>query len=251
MNEMRKMLKKIPVLPSVHRRLREKLKAYRRSLISTESIFSDIYRQNAWKGTESISGTGSTADQTDIIVKQLPLLLQKYEVKSMLDLPCGDFHWMKNVDLGSVDYVGADIVSDLINENNKRYGRDRVRFRKLDLIKDELPAVDLIFCRDCLVHLSFSDVLLALQNVCHSNARYLLTTTFADRQENHDILTGEWRTLNIQLAPINLPKPIELINENCSEGNGEYRDKSLGLWAVSEVRESLGVSTGRRSWRRR
>jgi len=237
MSELRKILKKIPVLPALHRKLREKLKAYRRSRVSAEKIFSEIYHQNAWRGTESISGTGSTSDQTETIVRELPLLLQKYEVKTILDLPCGDFHWMKNVELGNIDYVGGDIVTELINENNMHYRRDRVQFRKLDLIKDELPTVDLIFCRDCLVHLSFSDVLRALKNICRSNVLYLLTTTFADRDENRDILTGDWRTLNLRIAPFNMPAPLDLIIERCTEGDGAYSDKALGLWKVDDIRQ--------------
>ena len=59
---------------------------------------------------------------------------------------------MKHVDLGDIDYTGADIVNDLIEEDTEKYERDSVRFRKLNLIKDKLPKVDLLFCRDCPAH---------------------------------------------------------------------------------------------------
>ena len=55
----------------------------------------------------------------------------------MLDIPCGDFRWMRNVDLSNTDYMGADIVNDLIQHNVEKYGREHVRFQKLNLIKDE------------------------------------------------------------------------------------------------------------------
>lgn len=243
MNTLKKILKTIPVLPDLHKRLRTKFKEYRRSRTGVEKIFTDIYHQNAWRGTESISGTGSTADQTDLIVKHIPLLFQRYQVRSMLDLPCGDFHWMQRVDLSGVDYIGGDIVPELINGNNQRYRKSGVQFKKLNLMTDDLPSTDLIFCRDCLVHLSFADARRALQNICRNDIRYLLTTTFTDRQENQDILTGDWRTLNLQLPPFSLPPPLEIINEGCTEGEGAYSDKSLGLWEVAELRSVLKASS--------
>jgi hypothetical protein len=39
----------------------------------------------------------------------------------LLDIPCGDFNWMKLLNLG-VDYIGADIVGELIAENRRRFG---------------------------------------------------------------------------------------------------------------------------------
>ena len=71
----------------------------------------------------------------------------------MLDVPCGDFYWMRLVPL-DVDYTGGDIVSDIVARNQAQYGDERRRFLRLDLLQDPLPAADLIFCRDCLVHLS-------------------------------------------------------------------------------------------------
>lgn len=137
---------------------------------------------------------------------------------------------MQNVDLSGIDYTGADIVSALIEKNKEQYGRDSVRFQKLDLITDPLPSMDLVLCRDCLVHLSYEDIFRALRNVCDSQSKYILTTTFTGRTDNHDIETGQWRTLNLELAPFHLPKPLKIIVEGCTERDGAYADKSLGLW---------------------
>ena len=158
----------------------------------------------------------------------------------MLDIPCGDFNWMKDVNLGDINYTGAEIVNDLINNNIKQYGRDGVRFQKLNLIKDELPKVDLVFSRDCLVHFSFEDIFSALDNLCNnSKSEYFLTTTFTGRTENHDIVTGQWRPLNLELAPFMLPSPLRIIEEGCTENDGNYADKALGLWKIADIRESL------------
>lgn len=201
-------------------------------------VFTDFFRRNKWGGRQSVSGTGSDADQTRVIVQKLPLLLRRLGVRSVLDIPCGDFEWMKQVDLAGIEYIGADIVAPLIEANRRHHARTGIEFRVLDLTCDRLPAVDLVLCRDCLVHLSFVQAQRALANIAASGARYLLTTTFTGRAENVDIPTGKWRALNLQRPPFGLPPPLELINEHCTEKDGRYADKSLGLWSVAALRQA-------------
>lgn len=214
---------------------------------STEAIFTDIFKKNGWCGTESISGTGSDSHQTRIIVNELPFLFRDLGVSTILDAPCGDFHWMQRVELNEIEYIGADIVNELIESNIKKYAKPRIRFQKLNLITDNLPKVDLIFTRDCLVHLSFKEIFEFLKNLCISQSEYFLTTTFTERNNNYDIPTGEWRTLNLQIAPFFLPPPIKIINERCTEDGGKYTDKSLGLWKIADIRKSLLLNTSRGS----
>ena len=107
------------------------------------------------------------------------------------------------------------------------------------LIKDRLPEADMILCRDCLVHFAFDDVFRALRNIAASGATYLVTTHFEGDRENRDIITGEWRPLNLERRPFGFPPPLRLINENCTEGGGNYADKSLGIWRISDLPAAL------------
>jgi hypothetical protein len=240
MNKLKDMARNMPVVRGVYRWLRHHYHALRLRGKSREQVFTEIVRRNVWGSRHSLSGTGSEEEQTRVVVRDLPALVRQFGVVSMLDIPCGDFHWMKAVELGSVDYIGADIVADVIEENNRLYSGETIRFRQLNLIEDRLPRADLVFCRDCLVHFSDADIMRSLQNVCESGAEYLLTTTFTGRTSNFDIPTGGWRALNLQLAPFNLPVPLHVINEQCTEGRGAYADKSLGLWRVRDLRAALG-----------
>ena len=107
------------------------------------------------------------------------------------------------------------------------------------LIENTLQQVDLILMRDGLVHMSYDDIFKSLNNVCNSMSQYLLTTSFTDRQDNGDIITGGWRPLNLEIAPFSLPKPITIINEKCTQGKLSYADKSLGLWKISDIAKIL------------
>jgi len=150
-------------------------------------------------------------------------------------VPCGDFHWFSKTDLELDSYIGGDIIQEIIEKNNQLYRNNWRSFKKLDLIADPLPFADLLHCRDCLVHLSFEDILNAIHNFRNSRITYLLTTTFPECQQNEDITTGDWRIINLEKPPFNFPSPLKIINEKCTEGDGSYADKSLGLWKISDL----------------
>jgi hypothetical protein len=197
--------------------------------------FARIYETNLWGSEVSVSGSGSVDEQTAAIRAKLPVLLQELKVRSMLDLPCGDFGWMREVDLSGIAYTGADIVPDLIARHQHAFTGPSRRFSVLDLTRDALPTVDLVFCRDCLVHLSFLHVWQAISNLKVSGSRWLLTTTFPANPQNNDIEDGDWRLLNFELAPFSFPPPVAVLNEECTEHDGAFADKSLGLWALADL----------------
>ena len=188
---------------------------------------------NAMEDQDSISGPGSSLGNTEAIRKQLPDLFKNFEVSSLLDVPCGDFNWMRLVDLNGVEYIGGDIVPELISRNAERYEKNQVRFMQIDLTHDDLPNVDLILVRDCFIHLANRDIVKALRNIQRSGIKFLLATTYPEHHKNIDIVTGQSRPVNLDRPPFNFPKPIKLIREGLS--NSEYTDKSLGLWKVSEI----------------
>jgi len=84
--------------------------------------------------------------------------------------------------------------------------------------------------------LTFDQAIKAIKNFKKSGSKYLLTTTFTGRSENVDLGNEIWRTLNLELPPFNLPKPKRIINEKCTEFDGIFKDKSLGLWALDDIK---------------
>jgi hypothetical protein len=168
------------------------------------------YATDAWGSSESGSGVGSELGATENVRVYLPELFHRLKVSTFLDAPCGDWNWMRQVDLSGVDYIGADVVPAVIAQNNTRYARSDVRFVDADLTKDDLPAADMIMCRDCWVHLSFQDIAAMLRNFRRTGATWLLVSTTPSHGSNQDQRTSiDWRPLNLRLPPFNFPPEIE------------------------------------------
>ncbi len=77
---------------------------------NTQEVFTKIYQHNIWGESTSVSGLGSTLQHTEYIRKELANLFVKYSIKTITDAPCGDWNWMRMVDLSSYVYNGFDIV---------------------------------------------------------------------------------------------------------------------------------------------
>jgi hypothetical protein len=203
-----------------------------------QAVFQEIHDSNDWGSNSSVSGPGSEIRETEDIRKLLPELVRRLDIKTILDAPCGDFSWMKQVELSGCDYVGADVVLPLINRNQLEYGRPNRSFVRVDLTKEPLPKADLILCRDCLIHLSFKDALATIRNFRRSGGGYLLITTDPTVEANRPIRTGGYRAVNLQLPPFNFPDPRELHRDRYSAKDGQVlidANKSLGLYRLSDL----------------
>lgn len=222
------------------------------NLNEEKRLYTNIYEKNVWGGRQSSSGKGSDIDQTKRIVNRIPSqIIKKYEIKSILDIGCGDLNWIKNIlsQFPDIKYTGIDIVDELIERNKKEFSL--YEFYSLDIMKMGFNDFnyDLVLCRDVLVHYSFNSIVSFLYKIANSNCKYLLTTTFSryDRINKKDIDLNKgisWRTINLVKSPLNLRDPIDIINERCTQidvDGSNFRDKSLGLWSIKEIRNSFGI----------
>lgn len=202
--------------------------------------FDKVYGENKFHGAESLSGEGSSKEATTIVRQELPRIIKRYNIKTILDLPCGDLNWMKFVleKNKSISYTGADVSLIAVKNNQKKF--PQLQFLHLDAVSTKIKSsYDLIFCRDLFVHLPNSEIDLCLKNFKNSGSRWLLTTTFIDRPENIDLVYSEtiveWRPINLEKAPFFLLKPEYLFLEECTEGNGNYTDKAMALYDLRKL----------------
>lgn len=187
---------------------------------------SDIERFNHWdnefkewsnrKTRESSSGVGSSKLNTRNTIMTLNYIKDKYDIKSLIDLPCGDMNWiidfLKNNN--DIKYTGFDISKELVERNNKVFNYN---FIQKDIVVENLDiSADLILCRDLLFHLENENIIDIIQKFKKSGSLYLLTTSFinGDNYTTRIKCKGS-RFFRIDLLsePFNLSKPLEIFDE--------------------------------------
>ncbi len=228
-------------MKKIKKKIRALINYAKDTIVTPEKKFYEIYQNNYWGDAESKSGPGSRIDATKTLRGELQNLLEKYKIKTLIDAPCGDFNWMRLMDMEGFNYIGIDIVKDIIDNNNKKYSSYNKKFIRKNFITEIVPQGDLILCRDCLPHFSNTKIKKAINNFFVSKSTYLLTSTYPECLENIDILTGEWRKINFNLHPFNFPKPLYVINERSPLNleNGQNYDKFLYLYKLSDLRDFI------------
>jgi hypothetical protein len=208
------------------------------SASSAAVAFGNIYQTNEWGASSSRSGPGSTWSATKLLRHQIRRAISELNIRTMLDAPCGDANWICEVAQHLDLYIGIDIVPQLIASNAVFHAERNMAFKVADLTTDQLPKVDAIFSRDCLVHLPLEMAMDGLRRFVFSGSTYLICTTFTGTKENLDtVRPGPWRQLNLEIAPFNFPPPVRLI---CERTAGEpYADKSMGIWRLDDLRHLL------------
>lgn len=183
-------------------------KKYRQALLldTPKERFAAIYDNNFWHSVESGSGRGSKFKNTQTIRTELPTIIDKFHISSIVDAGCGDFNWMRHiVTTTTLTYTGLDIVDSVIAANNKKYASSNIKFIVSDICHEKLPSCDLLIARDCLIHMSYDDIDGFLKNVGVCEYKYLLTTTHVNdkrhRTPNRDIATGGYRKIDVFAPP--------------------------------------------------
>ncbi|UPK68084.1 class I SAM-dependent methyltransferase [Chitinophaga filiformis] len=160
-----------------------------------EQIFSDIYKNNTWGGPsgEFYSGDGTYSPNIHLYINKVVEIINANNIKSVLDIGCGDFAVMSQVvDKVDVNYTGGDVVKDLIDRNRQWFEGPKTKFIQLNAIEDELPKADLVMIRQVLQHLSNGQILKILPKL--SKFRYVLITEHVvvgdDAVPNYDKIPG-------------------------------------------------------------
>lgn len=204
-------------------------------------IFTEIYHTNKWGNSESISGNGSSLAATQGLREALPELLRALSIETLIDMPCGDFHWFKELGYELKHYYGYDIVPDLIEKNQALYGNEQRIFRIKNCLVDPFDAADILFCRDLIIHFSYEDIWRLLENYANSDIPYLLISHNIG-VTNRDIHTGGWRAVNLTLEPFSLPEPRKVIIDQFLEPERDAGTiKAMALWEREDIAQVIAA----------
>jgi len=169
------------------------------SLDQTSSRFQQVYTGNEW---EVGSGLGSLAVNNVPYIKFLQNFMVQNGIRTVVDLGCGDWQFSRHVDWSSVEYHGLDVVPTVIEANRRHFGGGNIQFSSLRDIA-EVPAGDLLVCKDVLQHLS-NELIRQHVEILVRRFRYLLFTndyTPEDRV-NLPIADGDFRPVRLDRAPL-------------------------------------------------
>lgn len=212
--------------------------------------FTNVYEQygTAHSDEESHAGADSMLDATRILRERIPQIAKQRNLKSIVDIPCSDFNWMKEIVFRFEKYIGGDIVPQCIIENNEKYSNSRIKFIEFDVLSDVIPDGDLLIVRDLLEYCPLEDGKKIIESIKKSNCKYVLMTTWRNINDNDyfkshinsDIQYGEHYHINLMSEPFNLPDPEDyIVEDTIVEGYEDGVRKVLGLWNIEKLRNNI------------
>lgn len=221
-------------------------------MANIKDIFSNVYENWGFGGwPESRSGPGSTLEETANIRNAIRKLVAEKQIKTAVDIPCGDFNWMKEIVYGFEKYTGGDIVPELIKANQK-YANEIISFIEFDLTSDdEIPEADLLIVRDVIGHLPLEQGKKAIQKILNSKCRYLLSTTwfsltddeYYKTHKNVEVDPSRFYPVCLRSEPFNLPAPELYLEESPHVENYDAGvRKGLGFWDLHAIRTGVKLS---------
>lgn len=189
-----------------------------------KNAFRHIYLSNHWQNyfkldlQKSRSGPGSNLNYTSDMSRELEKFFAEKNIKTILDIGCGDFIWMNlllNKYYNYDKYLGLDIVDELIKNNNLKYSNDKISFKTFDLVKDEIPkGFDIILIRDVFIHLKNEQIVNFLNLLKNLDVKFFGVTSTPSLKKNNELkAVGRYRDINIEIEPFNLKNFLHKIDE--------------------------------------
>jgi len=184
--------------------------------------------------SESYCGNGSLRSSAKNMKDFIEKVIGKYNIKSILDMGCGNWSWMNGVNLNEVVYYGIDFDKEVIDYDIKTYKTsDNINFIAGDFFEVDLPKVDLVIFRDVLIHMP-NDKIISILKIVKNIGKFVMlcTTRGVDNKKRVINYTpssyrNSSRFLNLEREPFFL-KSIE-------EDVGDSSKRNIILVKVSEI----------------
>ncbi len=226
----------------VSRQIKRNVRWARSARQPVDQVFSDIYQRNLWGGEKGnfYSGPGSECDAASIYAEGIRDFIIGRNIRSIVDLGCGDFRVARMFLNDDIRYTGVDIVEPLVRENAARYHSDKVDFACVNIIESTLPEGELCLIREVFQHLSNAEILTVIPKL--RQFRFAVYTDYQpgpgapctpNRDISHGVDTRIWRdsALFLDQPPFNVPMrllfeaPSPIVLRNAGE-----RIRTYLLW---------------------
>ena len=204
-------------------------------------VFNSIYNSNHWRDynkpgeNESVSGLGSDLKKNSKLIHDIKNFISEFRIKKIIDLGCGDFNWMKFIVLNNeniTNYLGLDIVNNIIVSNNEKYNNNEISFETKDVLFEDLPnSYDLIIIRDLFIHLKDDEILKVISKIKRSSIKFLAVTSYPSTEVNINTNRfGHHRYINMKLDPFYLDGPFKIFDDN----ENQHKPRKLYLYKIND-----------------
>ncbi|MCB1081882.1 MAG: class I SAM-dependent methyltransferase [Chlamydiia bacterium] len=169
-----------------------------------ETIFTHIYNSAPWNAS-GFSLSGSQVGVTREYMDFLQEFLKENNIKTVVDLGCGDWAFSRFIDWTGIEYIGYDVVKYVIERNQELFSAPNIHFIHADILETDLPTGDLLICKDVFQHLPNSEIV-AIASQFHKFKHCLITNYIcAGNEENKEIFIGFYRPVDLTKPPFNAP----------------------------------------------
>lgn len=165
--------------------------------------FDRYYRSDVWLGGGS--GSGSTPEVTASYRQFLTNFIKQRDVKSVVDLGCGDWQFSQMLDWTGIDYVGID-VSKVVLKNTSVFARPGIKFIEMNGVTGSVPGADLLILKDVIQHWTNDDIHRFIPSL--NKFKYALITNgshIGSCTTNTPNVIGGCRQVDLTAAPFDLP----------------------------------------------
>ena len=178
------------------------------------------------------SSPGSYMEFAALLVERLSQILPMLQVKSILDIGCGELLFMKHVALDAIRYMGVDSVEQLTRNNRIAFAHDKNKiFMTLDGVYEPLPKADMLFSRDMITHFSLERIWDFLENMNSSPYEFVCLTHYVNAV-NSESQFGLSRPVNLCAEPFCFPEPLMIIPE-------KELNKHMAIWRYTDIEPYL------------
>jgi 2-polyprenyl-3-methyl-5-hydroxy-6-metoxy-1,4-benzoquinol methylase len=220
------------ILQKLYRKIQDYAEAKKYARMSRRETFSYIYKNDKWEenkwggglGDGFYSGPGSWDFKfVEPYVELISNIIKEKQITSIVDFGCGDFNIGSHIvkDNSNVDYIGVDIVPELIERNRNRFKSDNVRFECMDIVDEEkLPDADLCLIKEVFQHLGNKEIMQVLPKL--KKYKYVIITDNLLKENpdvNKDVAHGHHSGRYLNDPPFNIcVKPVLEIENHLFDG---------------------------------
>ena len=162
----------------------------------TQKAMQQVYEKQLWGSNKTLFYSGEGSHQKKITSPYLESVIEFLKTFSkpptLCDLGCGDFNVGQQLLPYVSQYIGLDIVPELIEHHKSKHESKNIVFDYKDLAKDLLPSANCAILRQVLQHLSNAEVQAILKKL--NQYQYVIITEhlpLGNFEPNKDIISGQ------------------------------------------------------------